>query len=266
MKKKVLFIGSGNMASAIALGILDFCDIYTYSPSGNSSLELAAKTNGTQIIDLNECSIHFDFVFLAFKPQQLNDFINSNTAFLKSEYLFVSLLAGTDLSVLEQKLGANKVVRFMPNTPISLGKGAGLILYNKKISINEKDCLNKILNNVSYNVVVKDDDELNKLTTLSGCGPAYVYEFIKYYSSHFKNLSLTQEEILILIAKTFEGAALMIQHNEETIDDLINKVTSKGGVTIEAINHLRAKNIQTTIEQSLDKAYRRAQELSCITK
>ena len=64
------------------------------------------------------------------------------------------------------------------------------------------------------------------------------------------------------MSKTFIGASQLAYENSGQLDDLIDQVTSKGGMTIEAVNVLRETNISQIIDYSLNKAYSRSKELS----
>lgn len=256
---KILFIGSGNMAKAMAEGMKDSVQLFFYSPSGKSSQELASKFNGQKLKSFVEFS-SMDIIFLAFKPQQWNDFKSDYKDYVDQDATYASVMAGISLDDLKTGLNTSNVLRFMPNTPIKIGRGAGLFLFDKDVTRKEE--VKKLLSIVSYNIEVNNDDELNLLTTISGCGPAYVFEFIKYYSRSVQFKNLDSNEIVKLISKTFIGAAQLAFENNKSIDELIDQVTSKGGMTIEAIKVLRESDTSEIIDNSLASAYRRSKDLS----
>ena len=175
----ILFIGSGNMANAIAEGIKDCTNLFFYSPSGNSSKKLADKHNGTKVNTFNDLP-SMDIIFLAFKPQQWNEFKLKYGNYIDEKATYVSVMAGISLKDLKKGLKTDNILRFMPNTPIKIGLKAGLLLFDKETT--RKETIKKLLSSCSYNIEVKSDDELNLLTTISGCGSAYVFELIKYYT------------------------------------------------------------------------------------
>lgn len=255
----ILFIGSGNMAKAMAEGMKESAKLFFYSPSGKSAQDLANLYNGVKV-DSFENTTSMDIIFLAFKPQQWIDFKTQYANFIDQKATYVSVMAGISLAQLKTGLQTSNVLRFMPNTPIKIGLGAGLFLFDKEVT--RKKEVKEILSSISYNIEVNNDDELNLLTTISGCGPAYVFEFIKYYSRSIQFKDLNSDKIVKLISKTFMGAAQLAFENNHILDELIDQVTSKGGMTIEAIKVLRDSETSDIIDNSLARAYRRSKELS----
>ena len=65
-----------------------------------------------------------------------------------------------------------------------------------------------------------------------------------------------------MICATYEGAAEMIRSSGDDIETLIEKVCSKGGTTIEAINSFKENNIEEIIKDAMTACTKRANELS----
>ena len=66
---------------------------------------------------------------------------------------------------------------------------------------------------------------------------------------------------LSLVCKTFEGSAEMLRSSGDTPEQLIEKVCSKGGTTIEAMNVLKEKKVPEAIIEAMGACTRRAEEL-----
>ena len=54
---------------------------------------------------------------------------------------------------------------------------------------------------------------------------------------------------------------LMRQHDGHNLSELIDQVTSKGGVTIEAMNSFKEQNLREVFSQAIDSACRKTKRL-----
>ncbi|MFA5583993.1 MAG: pyrroline-5-carboxylate reductase dimerization domain-containing protein, partial [Bacteriovoracaceae bacterium] len=64
------------------------------------------------------------------------------------------------------------------------------------------------------------------------------------------------------VTKLFKGSAfLMESKSDKSLDELIDEVTSKGGVTIEAINSFKSANLESISQKALEAAYKRSEEI-----
>ena len=59
----------------------------------------------------------------------------------------------------------------------------------------------------------------------------------------------------------FEGSSRQMSLTSDDLPDLIDKVTSKGGVTIEAINSFEKHNLHEKIGLSIENAVERSYEI-----
>ena len=75
------------------------------------------------------------------------------------------------------------------------------------------------------------------------------------------SVGIDREAALSLICKTFEGSAEMLRSSGDSPDVLIDKVSSKGGTTIEALKVLRERNVPEAIIDAMAACTKRAEEL-----
>ena len=64
-----------------------------------------------------------------------------------------------------------------------------------------------------------------------------------------------------IVTQTFDGAVELFRQNELSTSEWIDKVCSKGGTTIEAINSFESNNVKESIKKGSVAAYKRAIEL-----
>ena len=127
--RKIAFIGAGNMTRSIISGLVNNAYPANLITASNPSmgkllaLQFDFKINVTQ--ENNEALDAADVIVLAVKPQLMEQ-VCAKLALEQniSDKLFVSIAAGITTSRLQDMLGGSfPIIRTMPNTPSSLGKG-----------------------------------------------------------------------------------------------------------------------------------------------
>ena len=103
---------------------------------------------------------------------------------------------------------------------------------------------------------------MNAVTGISGSGPAYVFMFIDSLISAGVKHGLTANEAKILAVQTVLGAAELVGRDEQTVEELILSVCSKGGTTLEAIKVLENRDFRGTVGEAVDACVKRSEELS----
>ena len=126
-QKLIAFIGGGNMAQAIVLGILKqgypADKIIVNDPNEDKRAFFAQY--GVSVSTDNEQSItQSQVVLFAVKPQVLADVCKPLSAVDFSDKLIISIAAGISTARLAELLPtAKSIVRVMPNTPALVGEG-----------------------------------------------------------------------------------------------------------------------------------------------
>lgn len=267
--KKIAVIGCGNMASAIVKGFYQkekSVQFFTYTPSRTKAQELANSVKGQVLLSLSELKDHsFDSLMIACKPQQLSDLAQNikNEKINLAQFHIISILAGTSLDTLSQKLESKQITRVMPNTPAALGLGVSLVIHSRDVTDDNKEFVDYFFKSCGLVQDLESEELFDKVTTVSGSGPAYVYLFAKTMSDQLEKWGLDQKDARNIVVELFRGSAqMMLNENDLSLDELIAKVTSKGGVTIEAIKSYKNDHIELMTEKALLKAYERSCEIS----
>lgn len=73
-----------------------------------------------------------------------------------------------------------KIIRLMPNIPVSVQRGVSVFVPNKLVTGQDIDLINKLLRSVGTCDLVSEY-LLDVVTALSGSGPAYVIFKLLYY-------------------------------------------------------------------------------------
>ncbi len=103
---------------------------------------------------------------------------------------------------------------------------------------------------------------MDAVTGISGSGPAYAFMFIDSLIDAGVRQGLTKDEAKILAVQTVLGSAEMVMREEQSVEELIMSVCSKGGTTVEAVKVLEQGNFRKIISDAVDACINRAKELS----
>ncbi len=262
---RIGIIGAGNMASALAGGLLKSGivsgETLSISDKNASSLDLwrgcgvFVSENNTEVIERS------DVIIFAVKPNVLPFVLEEAKAFSKDK-MFVSIAAGTTIKTIESILGESaKIVRVMPNTPAKVGCGMTVISPNKNIEEAELEMAEKIFSAVGE-VVVLEEKHINTATALHGSSPAYVYMLIDAMADAGVKHGIPKDISLRLSAKAVEGAAKMVMETREHPQALKDAVCSPGGTTIAAVCELEKSGFAATVSGAVDACIKRADEMS----
>ncbi len=242
MKTKVAIIGYGTMGRAIAreLGKNDPSAEIFHADIGESKKPVCNSS----------------YAILAVKPQDAPAAIKEiKQGGLKKETVLISIMAGFPIKKIKSISGHGKIVRVMPSLGLAAGEGiAGWI--SSGLSLSEKKGVKKFLDKITENFEVKKEDTLNKVTAVSGSGPAYFFLLAKLLEDSAKKLGFNKEEARKLTDKTFQASAALSKNVDYA--ELMKKVASKGGTTEAALKHL---NFDKMMQKAVKAAYKRAKEL-----
>lgn len=262
-KLRIGVFGCGNMGSALVLGMRSLfpdAEFFLFTPSQTKALELARKVSGISLKNCSDMPLDLDWYLLAFKPQSLDEFSFN----FSSGSRLISVLAGVQIAKLISKFNVKKIARLMPNTPSAIGLGANLLYLSEDFKHDEIDQLNALIKSTGTIFLMKTEKDLDLTTAFSGSGPALVFELARIFESELSRMTEGRVPAKEIIAKTFLGSSALMeaQKDSASFEDLRNQVTSKKGVTFEALEVLREKKLQEIFAGAFEAAYRRTVELS----
>ncbi len=270
MKYEVSFIGAGNMAEAIARGVLsaktiDAADMMAadVSPERRAYFERELKIrcvppDSSGVADAAT-------VVLSVKPQHMAAALENLSANITDYSMILSIAAGISTSFIEQRLPAAKyggwrIVRAMPNTPMLVGEGMVAIARGGKAGELEMSAARKLFESAAE-VIEVPEAMIDAVTAVSGSGPAYFFFLVEQMIGAATQLGLSDEHARKLATRTAAGAAKMLATSSDEPKELRRKVTSPGGTTEAAINHMTQNNWPQITIDAIKAAERRGKEL-----
>lgn len=260
----ISFVGGGNMARALIGGLLAkgqaAASISVIEPDADKRTQLQTEFGVTTSDQLPAAAVA-DIIVLAVKPQQLRDvaiFLGS----LLDRQLVLSIAAGVRCADLIRWLGGyGAVVRVMPNTPAQVQAGVAALYAAAGVSAEQQKLAETVMSAVGTTLWLEGEEQMDAVTALSGSGPAYVFYFLEAMQQAGSNLGLAPGQARQLALQTFLGAAKLAAGSEHDFATLRTQVTSKGGTTERALNHMESAGVRAAIVEAVQAAAERSREL-----
>lgn len=267
MKKRIAFVGGGNMATSLIGGLIArgtlAATIVVAEPVAEQRARLerrfGVQTRSSGVDALGEA----DLVVLAVKPQQMAEAARSIAGVVSVRTpLVISIAAGIRLADLRRWLGPGvPLVRTMPNLPALIDAGVSALYAGDDVSDESRADAEAVLSACGRTVWVPAEDQMDVVTAVSGTGPAYFFLLIEALQAAAVELGLDPVTARTLCLETAHGAGRMAAAADVDPAQLRAQVTSKGGTTAAALAVMEAGGLRKLVGQALEAAHRRSVEL-----
>ena len=262
--KKIGFMGAGNMATAIIRGLIaqnvnsDNINVFDVSAE---KLEEISKLGVNAVASSADVVNSSDIIVLAVKPQNYAEVLEALKPVVNIGKTFVSIAAGISIGYVQKALGCEcPVMRVMPNTPLLLKKGATALCPSGNMSDDDKQTIYEMFAGSGVCEYLTED-HMNEIIAVNGSSPAFIYLFAKAMADYADSCGIDYDSAMNLVCATLEGSAAMLRESGDSADTLIQKVSSKGGTTIAALDKLREHGFYEAIQDAMDACTKRAEEL-----
>ena len=261
---RLALIGTGVMGGAILSGLRASAarpwDVTLVDAAPGRAARLAAELGVSHAESVAEAAGSADVVLLATKPKDVAAVLGQLAA-IGAQTLVVSIAAGLSTAFYEARLPAGvAVVRVMPNTPATIGRGISAISAGSHAGESHLELVEELLAATGVVVRVAEKDQ-DAVTAISGSGPAYVFYVIDALAEAGVLMGLTRELALELATQTVLGAAALASETGEHPAVLRERVSSPGGTTVAALHRLDAAGVRAAFVDAAQAAARRAGEL-----
>jgi pyrroline-5-carboxylate reductase len=291
--KKLGFIGGGNMAEALARGLIArkifkpadviVSDVDT-ARRRKLARSLKVETTGDNLVVLRESAA----LLIAVKPQNIDDVLGEMAAAMRApdasgngprkslgaakkpaskplklaDRLFISIAAGITIERMTSALGAGaRVIRVMPNAPAMVGQGMAALVRAAGARRGDEAFALRIFGAVGDAVALADEHLLDAVTALSGSGPAYVYLFVKALADAGVSEGLAPELATRMALQTLRGAEENMRRSSMSAADLIRVVASPGGTTEAALSKFAETRFSAIVADAVHAAAERSRAL-----
>ena len=270
--KKLLILGAGKMGGSLLKGLIDNTeldfDIVVVDPHLNSDNADLIKKNKIKHYDSIKGikDPDFDLILFAVKPQVIKEVCNDVLENLNQRKTFsiISILAGIKAKTFEGHFENSQVIRSMPNLAASVGSGITALYANESTDKLFKTIAGKIFSGVGEIIWVDNEDIMDVITATSGSGPAYYFFLTECLSFVAQEMGLNPIDADKLSRQVAIGSSDIMKASNDSLSNLREKVTSKGGTTEAALEVLMSsdKEFFNIFRRAVKEAYKKSKELS----
>jgi pyrroline-5-carboxylate reductase len=222
------FVGAGNMARALAVGLGDPA---LFSDGGSGRAAALAADVGGEAVSNGDLVARADVVVLAHKPAQLA----SVAAELAGAKAVLSLLGGVTLEQLENAFPGAAVTRAMPNTAVAVRKGV--------VCVCGAEALDRALDSVGL-VVRLPERLMDAATAVSGVAPAYVSLIAEAWIDAAVGQGIPAAQAAELVCASLAGSAALLEARGMDTLAVRREVTSPGGMTARGLRVLERAGLR----------------------
>ncbi len=266
---QLLLVGAGKMGSAMLAGWLEGGlaprQIIVMEPHPSEDLVFLMEQQGIKRVTASELMQSPEVVVLAVKPQLMQQVVEPLAGKINSDSLVVSIAAGQNIRSLDGYLGGDyPVVRVMPNTPASIGRGMSVACANAGVTAEQKKICSALLAAIGEVAWIEDEALMDTVTAISGSGPAYIFLLAEVMAAAGEKAGLSPQLARQLANTTVAGSGELLRQSDGDASVLRENVTSPGGTTAAALEVLMndKDGMLILMDKAVQAAVKRSKELS----
>ncbi len=196
-------------------------------------------------------------VVLCVKPQVMPDVLSDFNERQLDVKSVLSIAAGFKISKLEGGfMKGTAIIRAMPNTPASIGKGISGLYGNEATSKDDFKLAKGLMESCGPVITLNQEALIDAVTSISGSGPAYVFYLLEAMAKGGEAVGLSPENACLLARETIIGAGALLDASDADVKTLRENVTSPNGTTQAALNILMEDGALVTLMKRAIKAAR----------
>ena len=237
------FIGTGSMGGALARAVcrtLPPAEVLL-SNRTPAKAEALARELGCAAGPAAQAAEEAAYIFLGVKPQMMAGLLVSMAAGLTMER--IAAMAG----------GPAPVIRIMPNTPCAVG--AGMVLYDANALVTEEELGRFTAFMAGAGALDRLEERLiDAGSAVSGCGPAFVCQFIEALADGGVACGLPRQKALLYAAQTLRGTARLMLDTGAHPGAMKDAVCSPAGSTIAGVQVLERRALRGAVMDAVAAA------------
>lgn len=234
-------VGMGKLGTAFARGFLNAgVKIVAYDRQ-EERLELEGIQKASSPEEVFEKS---EMVFLAVKPDAMAPLLES----APKGKILVSPAAKLRLEEMQKSSPDAKIIRVMPN--IAAAENLSPIPYSpgKLVSTEEEEAFRELFSRVGVTVRI-EESRMDIITAIVGSSPAYFAYFARAMREAAKDGGVPEETANLLLAQVLSGTGALL--SKSSCEEIMEKVTTKGGVTEKGIKELESAAVYQAIKHAI---------------
>ena len=266
MSRKLAFIGGGNMAEGIIRGMVgsgafqpEEISVFDIIPARVAFL---ADTYKIQPSSTTEAAAQdADVVVFAVRPQNAEETCEQVKPFLKQECVFVSICAGVKIESFEKWLGEDKkIVRVMPNTLTQTKHGYTAVCLNENTSKEDAAVVISMMEAIGQ-VMQISESMFDNFTAYSCAGPAYLLFLMNALIDAGVRTGFSRKDARAITIENMIGTAMKTDQMGAHPFEILDTMTSPGGVGIEGIYTMMQEGVYGGVMHSVEQAAEKSKGL-----
>ncbi|MEC3905647.1 pyrroline-5-carboxylate reductase [Tamlana sp. 2201CG12-4] len=260
---KIAIIGTGNLGSSIAKGLIgnqSFTSLYL-SDKNTSNVNAFSTVENVVVTNDNLLAVaQSEMVIFALQPKHINKVLESVKSLITEKHTIISVAAGVAISRIEGIIGADKnIIRVMPNTAISIGKSMTCIAANEKAQ--ERVALAQEIFNQLGTTLVIPEEQVQAATVICASGIAFWMRLVRATTQGAIQLGFEAHEAHQLALQTCFGAASLLIESGRHPEEEIDRVTTPSGCTIEGLNEMEHQGLSSSLIKGINASFEKINHL-----
>lgn len=245
-------MGGAIALGAIKQGVVNCSEVTISHLSAKMRPLFGSLTSTINLEDHNPKAIAgADLVVLAVKPWLAQEVLAEICGELdRTRQSIISVVAGVSFEQLSQMLecpsrGTMPLYRVIPNTAISIGSGVSVIS-SSGADHKGLQCVVELFEALGSTYVI-EESMMSAFTSLTSCGIAFALRYIDSAKRGGEAVGIDPETSLKVTIETMQGALEMLRTNSSQPQAEIDKVTTKGGITLRGLEAMEREGFSGAV-------------------
>lgn len=253
---KIGFIGFGNMAQAIAKGLVASgavppADLGACARDFEKLSRNAAALGCRAFASAAETVRFAELVFIAVKPHLVAEVLEPLKEALAGKTV-VSVAAGWTYERYQPLLPpSTAILCIMPNTPVAVREGVVVCERRHSLNAEQHRAVGALLNNLGT-VLEMDTHLMGIAGTICGCGPAYTALFIEALADAAVKHGIARADAYRMVSQMMAGTARLQMETQQHPGAMKDAVCSPGGTTIKGVAALEQAGFRGAVIAAVD--------------
>ena len=246
--RKIVIIGAGNLGTAIAKNLTRHNQPFHMIEKCKITVN-SVRNLGLPVSDISDLEMDQYTPILCVKPKDLPSLKNQ----IKSPNNLISALAGVSTKTLQSAFPNTNIARVMPNLGIANDKSDTVYFCENPILAQ----FSKQLFSLGGNPIrVRSDHEVDIATGIVGTSPALLLRVRDILASSAIDHDIPKNLSFQLANAAIKASSAIVEEN-----DMISKISSRGGTTEAALNILNRYPVDIAFEASLKESFLKCKDL-----
>ncbi len=265
---RVGVIGTGNLATAVIGGSIrsgrfSGDTFVVYDLFADKVRETCGSFGTSAAESARQIAESCDVVLLAVKPKDFAALLSSLAPSLqKRDPLILSVAAGLSLDVLAAYLPFEaKLARLMTNINASVGGAMTAYCFGARVTDAEKAFVADFCRSFG-DAIELGEDLFAQFGVLAGCVPAFAYKFVDEIARAGVAIGVRKDLALRIAAQTVLGSAMRVACADAHPYELIDRVCTPGGTTIDGMLELDACGFSDAAHRAVVRSFEKDRKLA----